>query len=88
MYKTPIRTEDEGSDSKEEEGMDKQPRHSSRLNIRSTPTSPVHKKQRTLFLRGKKSKILLLSKSTSKTTSSTLKISLTSKKLAKFYNNV
>ena len=47
MHKPPIDTEDEESDSKEEEVMNDQPRHSLRLNIRSASLSPIRKKQPT-----------------------------------------
>ena len=57
MHKPPIDTEDEESDSKEEEVMNDQPRHSLRLNIRSTSPYPVRNKQLTSYVGGKKKSI-------------------------------
>ena len=54
MYTPTINTEDEDFYSREEEEIKNWTKHSLRLNIRSTSTSPVHKKQRTSYARGKK----------------------------------
>ena len=52
-YKPPIDTEDKESDLKEEENMNNRPRHSLRLNIRSTSPYLVLKEQRTSSVGGK-----------------------------------